>query len=184
MRIEEVFSYINRVDFLPPEVVHEAHLDIPLPIGYGQTNSQPSTVKQMLEWLDVQPGQTVLDVGAGSGWTSALLSQLVGKKGKVIAVEKVPELVMFGKENCQKLKLHNVEFKQADNQLGWPHKAPYDRILVSAAAHELPQELIEQLAEGGTMVMPVQSSILKIHKSRQGKIVIDEHPGFAFVPLL
>ncbi len=183
-KIEEAFRHIDRKLFLPSNELSEAMLDVPLPIGYGQTNSQPSTVKQMLEWLDVKEGQKILDVGSGSGWTSALLSYLVGENGNVIAVEKVPELVLIGKQNCQKLNLTNVEFKQAETLLGWPKEAPYNRILVSAAAKKLPRELVNQLLKDGVMVVPVQNSILKVHKTKNGELVVDEHQGYAFVPLL
>src|SRR5665213_784816 len=101
--IDEAFRTIQRRDFLPADLQEQAYIDAPIPIGFGQTNSQPSTVRMMLEWLDPQPGDKILDVGSGSGWTTALLSYLVEPNGQVYAVEKIPELVAFGRENCQSI---------------------------------------------------------------------------------
>src|SRR5258708_5095943 len=112
-RVDEAFQNVPRRNFLPPDLADRAAVDAPLPIGFGQTNSQPYTVGLMLEWLDVQPGNKILDVGAGSGWTTALLAYLTGPKGKVVAVEKVPELVEFGRENCTRLGIKHVEFHEA-----------------------------------------------------------------------
>lgn len=183
-RINQAFNKYPREAFLPADKKSAADFDAPIPIGYNQTNSQPTTVKRMLTWLDVQPGEKILDVGSGSGWTTALLSYLVGDKGEVYAVEKVPELVEFGRENCEKQQVENASFHQAGDVFGLPDHAPYDRILVSAAASDLPEELVRQLASGGRMVIPVQSSILVVDKSPDGATSINEHPGYAFVPLL
>ena len=183
-RVNAAFKAVPRKNFLPGRAKTAAILDMPLSIGYGQTNSQPTTVRMMLEWLDAQPSNKVLDVGSGSGWTTALLSHLVAPKGKVIAVERVPELVEFGRKNCEKLGLKNVEFHQADDVFGWPEGAPYNRILVSAAAREIPPELIDQLAPGGRMVIPVKNSIFVINKDKKGQLQSHEHPGFVFVPLI
>lgn len=184
MDLDAAFTRAARINFLSPEQAGRAELDMPLPIGHGQTNSQPSTVRQMLLWLNARTGHNVLDVGSGSGWATALLSLLVGKNGKVTATEKVPELVEFGRANCQKLKLDNVEFHPAGPSFGYPEHQPYQRILVSASAQEVPPELIEQLAPGGRMVIPVKNSILVIDKDKAGKLHTEENPGFVFVPLL
>ncbi len=93
--LEAAFQAAPRHNFLPPEVTDQTAVDMPLPIGFGQTNSQPSTVALMLDWLQVKPGQKVLDVGSGSGWSTALLSHLTGPKGRVTAVERVPELCRY-----------------------------------------------------------------------------------------
>lgn len=183
-RIRSAMQAIDRADFLPRPRRDDAHLDQPIPIGYGQTNSQPSTVRQLLEWLDVKPGMKILDVGSGSGWSTALLSRLVGKDGFVYAVERISELLTFGSENCAKYHLDNVEFHQAGDQLGLPRHAPYDRILVNAAAAVLPHPLIDQLRVGGLMVAPVGHSVLEIHKNGDGTYNTVEHDGFIFVPLV
>lgn len=183
-RLEEAFAAVKREDFLPPNVRDRADYDGPLSIGHGQTNSQPETVRQMLEWLDVQPGHAVLDVGAGSGWTGALLGHLVGKNGRVVATEIVPELVTFGRDNCQKIGAGNVQFYQADTELGRSQDGPYDRILVSASASELPAELVDQLKPLGRMVIPIGDAIHVIEKSESGEVYDTAHDGYLFVPLL
>lgn len=183
--IQEVFQLVPRSEFLPENVQANAFEDRPLSIGYDQTNSQPSTMRRMLEWLDVQPGNKILDVGSGSGWTTALLAQLTGDKGMVIATERIPELVTFGKANCERLGVKNVTFHEATDTLGWPPGAPYDRILVSAAAEELPAQLLGQLktGEAGKMVIPVEDEILEVSVDENGEIYTIHHPGFLFVPL-
>ncbi len=183
-KVAGAFKVVKREHFLPPDAMSEATWDMPLSIGFGQTNSQPTTVRMMLEWLDVKAGQKILDVGSGSGWTTALLAHLTGSGGKVSAVELVPELVQFGRENCQKLGLQNVSFHKAGKQLGWPEETPYDRILVSAAADELPGELVDQLAPNGRMVVPIKSSVWLIIKDAAGNTTDHEYPGFSFVPLV
>jgi protein-L-isoaspartate(D-aspartate) O-methyltransferase len=182
--IDAAFRDVPRQGFLPENMLESAGLDMALPIGFGQTNSQPSTVAMMLDWLDPMPGDKILDVGSGSGWTSALLSHLTGKKGKVTAVEIVPELVRFGRDNCHRAGIKNADFHQAGKSKGWPAEAPYDRILVSAAGQSVPPELIDQLAKGGRLVIPVGNSILVIDKDDNGKLSRTEHPGFVFVPLI
>jgi protein-L-isoaspartate(D-aspartate) O-methyltransferase len=181
--LDTVFSKTKRSSFLPSNVKERAENDVPLPIGFGQTNSQPSTVKRMLEWLGAQRGDRILDIGSGSGWTSALLSRLVGKNGKVYAVEKVPELVEFGRSNCQKEGCTNVEFYQAGYEYGLKQQAPFDRVLVSAAAKELPTELLDQLKTHGKLVIPVRNDILEITKNIKGGVKVEKHPGYVFVPL-
>lgn len=183
-RLDEAFNEVNRVEFLPPEVKEFTDIDAPLQIGFGQTNSQPYTVKKMLAWLDVQPGDKVLDVGSGSGWTSALLAHLTGQLGSVMAVEIVPELVAMGRRNCQRLGVNNVVFFQAEQTFGLPAEAPFDKILVSATAKKLPNELVAQLKPGGKMVIPIKGSIWEIRKKKNGELIKMNHPGFAFVPLI
>jgi protein-L-isoaspartate(D-aspartate) O-methyltransferase len=182
--VAKAFKAVRRSDFLPPEQIGSVDLDAPLAIGYGQTNSQPTTVRLMLEWLEVEPGNKILDVGSGSGWTSALLARLTGPSGTVYAVELVPELVNFGSENCQEADIDNVKFYRAGKDYGLPRFAPYDRILVSAAAQQLPKPLLDQLKPTGKMVIPVLNDVLEIEKDINGKIDIFPHPGFAFVPLV
>lgn len=182
-RIDQAFKAIQRKNFVLPSDIDKADEDRPLPIGHGQTISQPSTVRKMLEWLDPQPGDKILDVGSGSGWTTALLSHLVGPEGKVYAVDIIPELVKMGEHNCMQLGLTNVEFFQSSDEVGLPVYAPYDRILVSASARKMHEELHTQLKPGGKLVIPIQNIIFELTDSGHGWIQ-HTHPGFAFVPLI
>ena len=182
--IEQAFHTVNRADFLPDEVKGEAPFDVPAPIGFGQTNSQPTVVQLMLEWLEAEPGNKVLDVGSGSGWTAALLAHIVGPKGTVFGVEKIPELVDMARENLLNAEIINAQVFAAGNYLGLPEFAPYDRILVSASASELPQALVDQLAVGGKMVIPVHETVLEVTKQPDRQLQINPHTGFLFVPLV
>jgi protein-L-isoaspartate(D-aspartate) O-methyltransferase len=183
-KVSEAFQAINRADFLRDEAKQARDIDTPLSIGHGQTNSQPSTVRLMLEWLNSQPGDKILDVGSGSGWTTALLSHVVGPTGEVYAVEKIPELVKFGADNNNRAGTKNVRFFEAGKVYGLPDFAPYDRILVSAAASKLPKELLRQLKIGGRLVVPVKNSIYVIDKTHKDIYESREYPGFVFVPLI
>jgi len=196
-RIIEAFRQIKRVDFLPDDIKDLAELNEALPIGYGQTISQPLVVAFMIELLDPQPRDKILDVGSGSGWTSALLAEIVGEKGKVIAIDIIPELVEFGKKNVSKynfLQKGIVEFICADGSKGYQKEAPYDKILASASARELPKPWKEQLKIGGRIVTPIGSSIwlfikktpsfAKATAGKESEFEEIEYPGFAFVPLI
>lgn len=183
-RIRDAVERYPRGFFLPPSGADRAGVNTPISIGYGQTNSQPTTVYQMLEWLDVRKGMHVLDVGSGSGWTTALLSHLTGEKGDVVAVERIPELVAFGKNNCRRQGIKNITFHKAQKKFGWARLAPYDRILVSASAEEMPEELLDQLASPGSMVIPVGNTIYRIEKNVAGSIMREAHSGYVFVPLI
>lgn len=183
-RINQAFHIVPRTAFLPMDVRERAELDRPLPIGFGQTNSQPSTVRLMLEWLGPQSGEKILDIGSGSGWTTALLAYLVGSKGSIYAVEKIPQLVSFGRKNCEQAGARNVRFFEAGSTYGLPDFAPYDRILVSAAALTLPKALLEQLKVGGRLVIPIGNSIHVIDKINKSTHRGTENPGFLFVPLI
>jgi protein-L-isoaspartate(D-aspartate) O-methyltransferase len=182
-RVQEAFRTVRRADFVAPEFREQADVDAPLPIGFGQTISQPTTVKLMLSWLDTMPGDEVLDVGSGSGWTTALLAHIVGTKGTVYAVERIPELVKLGRDNCRRLGIENAFVFQARRKYGLREHAPYARILVSASARKLPVELLEQLTISGKLVIPVQHDVLEITKTAEDEYRTRTHPGFAFVPL-
>ena len=185
--IIEAFANIDRVEFVLPEMELQAEANFPLPIGYGQTISQPATVAIMLELLDPRPGHKILDIGSGSGWTTALLSYIVGDKGKVIALERIEELCKFGKKNVSKfnfIKKGVVEFYNIDGSKGYPARAPYDRILVSASAEEVPQELKDQLSVGGKMVIPIYNHLHYLEKRSKNDFYEEKYPGFSFVPLI
>src|SRR3989339_147470 len=148
-RIIDAFSKVGRVDFVPVELESASQANIPLPIGQGQTISQPLTVAFMLEELGPLPGDKVLDVGSGFGWTTALLAYIVGEKGKIIGMERFKDLCHFGMNNVSKYHLvegGRVKIICADGSKGYVNEAPYQRILVSAAADEIPIELKKQLA--------------------------------------
>jgi protein-L-isoaspartate(D-aspartate) O-methyltransferase len=185
-RIDQAFDRVPRVDFVPSRYKNLASVDTALPIGFDQTISQPTTVRIMLEWLDVRPGHRVLDVGSGSGWTTALLSMLVGNEGKIYAIEKIPELFEFGRENCNRLSIKNVEFHLSGDELGYPEQAPYDRILVSAESIDIPQSLVSQLKRGGIMVLPVGYDLCRVIKSSNDTAEVENYQGFnfIFVPLV
>lgn len=183
IRLSNAFRAVARRSFLPVDKHDLANTDMPLPIGYGQTNSQPTTVRRMLEWLDVQPGNVILDIGSGSGWTTALLAYLTGPSGRVDAVELVPQLRKFGETNCRANGVTNAHFYAAGKEFGMPEKAPYDRILVSASTDALPPELIEQLQPGGRLVIPVGNSIIVLTKNIDKTTSQQRHDGYVFVPL-
>ena len=186
-RIIDAFSKIRRVDFVPEELAGASGANIPLPIGHGATISQPLTVAFMLEKLQPRLGDKVLDIGAGSGWTTALLAHIVGKKGKVIGIERIKSLCDFGTNNISKYNLiegGRAKIICADGSKGYVNEAPYQRILVSAAAEEIPKELKKQLVVGGRLAIPVKDSIWMIEKKSDKIFHEEEYPGFAFVPLV
>src|SRR6476646_5704232 len=155
-RVAEAFGAMPREGFLPEGERRRAAYDGPLAIGHGQTNSQPATVAALLRLLDVHAGQKVLDVGCGSGWTTALLAHLTGPTGRVLGVELEPDLVAWGNDNLDQVQRPWAGIVEArPGVLGLPDAAPYHRILVSAMAGELPEQLVDQLHTGGVMVVPV-----------------------------
>ena len=175
------FDALPRAGFLRRRDRRRAAYDGPLAIGQGQTNSQPRTVAAMLRLLDVRPGQRVLDVGTGSGWSTALLAHLVGPTGSVLGVELEPSLVAFGRANLAATGQPWASITQAvAGVLGLPDGSPYDRILVSASPDSLPTALVDQLAPDGVMVIPVAGTMLRI--SNPGGVVT-EHGHYRFVPL-
>ena len=185
--IIDAFSEIGRIEFVRSEFEREAEADIPLPIGFGQTISQPLTVAFMFELLNPEREQNILDIGSGSGWTTALLSYIVGSKGKVIAFEKIPELCEWGRENIEKFKFVSKKIAEphcGDGSMGFSPNAPYDRILVSAMVQSVPQELKDQLKIGGKMVIPVYNDIWYLEKKGENYFYKEEFPGFSFVPLV
>lgn len=181
--IIEAFRSTDRVRFVPEELRERAYEDTPLGIGSLQTISQPYTVAFMLELLQPEAGNSVLDIGAGSGWTTALLAHLVGTEGRVLGVERVEELVTFGATNLEHLHLPQARIERASHELGAPDQAPFDRILVSAAARNFPHELFSQLKEGGTMVLPIRDAIWRVVRMEHQPI-IERFEGFVFVPLI
>jgi protein-L-isoaspartate(D-aspartate) O-methyltransferase len=182
-RVDEAFAAVPRRDFLPARQHRFAGLDQALSIGYGVTNSQPTTVRNMLCLLDPQPGDRVLDVGSGSGWTTALLAWLVRPSGSVVGVERIPELVVASRaslgDRYPLAEVHHTE----PGVLGWPAGAPYDRVLVSADAATVPSALLAQLAVGGVLVAPVKGVMHRVVLSPEGPVV-EKHGRYLFVPLI
>jgi len=182
--IIDAFRTIDRKYFVPDEYAEDAYVDAPLPIGNYQTISQPSTVAFMLERLDPQDGNKVLDIGSGSGWTTALLCYMVGDQGSVTGVERVETLVESGSENLSKFRFDtDCHIEQAGDKLGLPGEQ-FDRILVSASADEIPEGLFSQLKIGGILVIPIGESIFKFTKVSETEIEKEEFYGFVFVPLI
>lgn len=185
--VRAAFDAVRREEFLPPRARHRAADDSPVLIGHGQTNSQPRTVDAMLRLLDVQPGHRVLDVGAGSGWTTALLAHLVGAHGSVHGVELVPQLAEWGAGNLARTGVAHADLVRArEGVLGDPDRSPYDRILVSAEATELPESLVGQLREGGLLVLPVRGRLWAVRRPAdwpRTRAEVVRHGHYAFVPL-
>ena len=176
---------VPRHRFVPPEWVGYAYDDSPLPIGYDQTISQPYIVALMTELIKPRKGQRVLEVGTGSGYQAAVLAEIVDS---VYTIEILPELAASSAERLARLGYKNVIVRQGDGYRGWPERAPFDAILVTAAAERIPPPLVEQLKDGGVMVIPVDSaesiqSLTLVRK--QGATVITQTVlPVRFVPLV
>jgi len=153
-------------------------VDAPISIGFGVTNSQPSTVAAMLELLDVHEGQLILDVGSGSGWTTALLAELVVPTGRVVGVERI-----WPREALADWPWASVRLAEP-GVLGIPDQAGFDRILVSAMADELPAELVGQLSDSGVLVIPVAGEMVRVVRHQDGEDVMTTHGWYSFVPLI
>jgi protein-L-isoaspartate(D-aspartate) O-methyltransferase len=151
-RVLGVMEKVPRHEFVLPEVLDEAYADHPLPIGYGQTISQPYIVALMTQMLDLKPGDKVLEIGTGSGYQAAVLAELTGQ---VYTIEIIPDLAQRARATLDRLGYDYVQSKQADGYWGWEEHAPFNAIIVTAAPDHVPQPLLNQLADGGRMVIPV-----------------------------
>jgi protein-L-isoaspartate(D-aspartate) O-methyltransferase len=181
--VATAFDSVPRAGFLPPGWRRSASFDGPIPIGAGQTNSQPRTVEAMLRLLEVRPGDRVLDVGSGSGWTTALLAFLTGPDGVVLGVELERRLVAWGADNLASTGLGWARIREATpGVLGAPDAAPYDRILVSADGGSVPQALVDQLTADGRMVLPAAGRLVLVVRAGD-RTETSEHGHYRFVPL-
>lgn len=184
--IIRAFNKVDRANFMPKDIRHLASTDVALPIGFGQTISQPTTVAFMLEKLQPQINNRVLDVGFGSGWTSALLAEIVGKTGQIYSIELIKKLYEFGKVNVQKQNYKNVHFFLGSGAQGLPKYAPYDRILVSAATDQIPVSFKKQLNNAGKLIIPiggVTQALILIERKNTNQFSEIHYPGFMFVRL-
>jgi protein-L-isoaspartate(D-aspartate) O-methyltransferase len=184
-RVEAAFAAVPRAEFLPRGERGNAAEDRPIPIGHGQTNSQPTTVRAMLRLLDVHPGEHVLDVGSGSGWTCALLAHLVGPSGSVVGVELLPDLAESAQRRLRTQGRPWASVAPAEpGVLGLPSRAPFDKILVSAEAPTVPGPLVDQLGVAGRMVVPVSGRLAVVQRTGTGAVEVRRLGHYAFVPLL
>ena len=175
---------VPRHRFVAPSLRREAYEDNPIPIGEGQTVSQPYIVAYMLQVLELAPECRVLEVGSGTGYQAALLGELANE---VYTIERVPSLFLAAKENLEQLGYDNVEVIHGDGTLGLAEHAPYDRIIVAAAAPDIPAALFEQLAEGGRMILPIGPPAMQelvLVRKKDGEPVTQRLEGCRFVPLV
>jgi len=180
----DALRLVKRHLFVPQDLRSKAYRDGPLPIGYGQTISQPYIVAYMTEIIDPQPQFKVLEIGTGSGYQAAVLARVVDE---VYTIEIIEKLGNSSAERFQKLGIKNIEFKIADGYYGWPEKGPFDAIVVTAAAEFIPPPLIQQLKVGGKMIIPVGSpmmvqSLILVEKMQNGKTKTRNLFPVRFVP--
>lgn len=185
-RVLQALGEVDRGEFVPQHYRHNAYDNGPLPIGYGQTISQPFIVALMTDLLELEPDNIVLEVGTGSGYQSAVISRLVRH---VYSVERINELAESSAQRLKRLGFQNIDVRCVNGYYGWAEKGPFDAIIVTAAASHIPQSLIEQLKPGGRMVIPVglpymHQELMLVTKDEQGETDIKTVLGVAFVPLV
>lgn len=184
--VRDAMAHVPRHEFVPRWEQPHAYENRPLSIGQRQTISQPYIVAAMTQMLRPRPDMRVLEIGTGCGYQAAVLAECVAE---VWSVERIPELAAAASARLQRLGYANVHVKTADGALGWPEHAPFDGILVTAAAAEIPSALVDQLAAGGRMVIPVgigryEQSLTLVSKDADGKVTEDRGLPVAFVPLI
>ncbi len=183
-RVMRVLGTVARHQFVPPELQYLAYENRPLPIGHGQTISQPYIVALMTDLLEPGPDDVVLEIGTGSGYQAAILSRLVKQ---VYSIEIIPELATSATERLHQLGFDNVEVKNADGYYGWPEHAPFDAIIVTAASSHIPPPLVQQLKPGGVLMIPVGPAfqvqqLSMVRKNAEGEITIRQLMPVSFVP--
>jgi protein-L-isoaspartate(D-aspartate) O-methyltransferase len=184
-RVAAALRRVSRHEFVPPESRDAAYANCPLPIGSGQTISQPFIVALMTELADVAPGDRVLEVGTGCGYQAAVLAELASR---VYTIETVPRLAAEARDRLARLGYANVEVREGDGWAGWPEQSPFDAILVTAAARDVPPPLVAQLAPGGRLVLPVGDTpfsqhLMLVEKDAEGNVKERGVLPVAFVPL-
>lgn len=184
-RLENAMQNILREDFVADELKKSAYENIPLSIGFGQTTSQPLVLAFMLELLGVNAGDTVLEIGSGSGWQSVLLSRL-SDPGLVTSVERIPELYERAKKNAERYPQYsrNISFVHGNGVRGYEKNAPYNRIIAGASCEEIPRAWKEQVKIGGRVVFPEGEQIVLLEKTEKDEFIRKEFYGFSFVPLI
>ena len=184
-RVIEAMLTVPRHLFVDEALQEQAYSDFPLPIGEGQTISQPYMVALMTEALGLEGDEKVLEIGTGSGYQTAILSRLAER---VFSIERISHLASRARRTLDRLHIHNVVIRVGDGSLGWPEEAPFDAILVSAASPRIPQPLIDQLAPGGRLVIPVGSAtsqeLVRIIKGEDGSLRRQAVGGCRFVKLI
>lgn len=181
----EAMNRVKRHLFVPPELRDQAYGDYPLPIGGGQTISAPHMVAMMCEYLKLEKGDKVLEIGAGSGYHAAVIAELIGTEGRVYTVERLPLLVDFSTRNLRDAGYKNVVVVSGDGTLGLPEHAPFDKICVTCAAPSVPPPLLEQLKIGGKMVIPIGRYIQELYLvEKKNGIEKQSKCEVAFVPLI
>ncbi len=184
-RVLDAMATVHRHRFVPAEVERQAYEDHPLPIGHGQTISQPYIVAFMTEALELAPSDTVLEIGTGSGYQAAVLAQLAGQ---VYSIELLPELADRARRTLGEEGYTNVQVKAGDGYLGWPEHAPFSKIIVTAAPEAVPAALVEQLAVGGTMIVPVGPQMghqeLRLLRKTPDGVVTETSLAVRFVPMV
>ena len=185
-RVVQAMSIVDRKEFVPSEFEKHAYDNGPLPIGYGQTISQPYIVALMTNLLELEPDYKVLEVGTGSGYQTAILSHLANE---IYTIEYISALAKQSKEKLNDMGFKNIEFKCGNGYYGWEEKSPFDAIIVTAAATHIPPQLIHQLKPGGRMVIPVGQPhlyqvLILVIKNEKGQISTESIISVAFVPLV
>lgn len=185
--VKNAFLKVDRSNFIPEPLKDEAYRDTPLSIGWGQTISAPSMIALMLEVSELKPGIKTLEIGAGSGYNAALIAEICGEEN-VVTIERIPEVFQFGLENLKRAGYH-AKLVLGDGTKGYEEDAPYDRIIATAAAPEIPQSWKEQLKKDGMIIAPVgkeryYQELVVLKKKRDGTFDINKYGGCIFVPLV
>ncbi len=186
-RIIDAFLKIDRVNFVPDKFKKDAYVNEPLPIGFGQMISKPAAVAFILELLEPQPGDRVLEIGAGSGWKTAILAHIIAGSGRVVAIERIEQIQKMAVENVSKFGFVDtgaVTILHADGSLGNPAKAPFDKIISGAAVNSVPQAWKDQVRVGGRIVIPIEDTIKVLKKTSPIDFEVKEYFGFKFIPMV